>query len=205
MVSGPLRVKMKPLPDYLVLDIETVPIDFSDREILDYLIRKKTDRPYHPFFAKIVAIGVKRREEEPTIWANDDEESILRDFWSYVRDSPSKLYVTFNGMGFDVPFLTIRSMINGVRPSVTLNINKWRMLEENHFDLMVALTEKWGITWVSLEIMAKVMDIDLPADRVQGHQIRDLHNREDWDAIRRHNLQDLELTEKLFRKAFDFF
>lgn len=193
------------MPDYLVLDIETTPVDFEDRAVIDYLIRKKSDRSYHPFFAKVIAIGIKRQKEDPIVWAGADEKAILDDFWEYIADNRPGLYVTFNGMGFDLPFLSVRSMINGVRPTDNVNVNKWRMMEGNHFDIMVALTDKWGITWVAFDITCKVMGIDLPEDAVRGYQIPDLHAREDWDTIRRHNLQDLELTEKLFQRIFEYF
>ncbi len=195
---------MQQLPDYLVLDIETIPIDFEDRDIIDYLILKKTKRAYHPFFSKVIAIGVKRRGEEPVIWAGDDEGEILGEFWDHIEESRPGLYVTFNGMKFDVPFLTVRSMINGIKPTDTINVNKWKLEQENHFDLMIALTDKWGLIWVSFDITCKILGIDLPDDAVSGAKISEFYDRGDWESIKRHNRQDLELTEKLFLKVREF-
>jgi uncharacterized protein YprB with RNaseH-like and TPR domain len=204
-VVGGEDIDVMGLPDYMVLDIETISIDFEDRAVIDYLILKRTERAYHPFFAKIIAIGVKGRDEEPIIWSGDDERAILGEFWDHLSKTNPELYVTFNGIGFDIPFLTIRSIVNDIRPTVVINRNKWKMMQENHFDLMFALTDMWGQTWVKLEIMCRVMDIDIPKDAVQGYQIGDFYDKDDWESIKRHNRQDLDLTEKLFLKVRQFF
>jgi len=191
--------------EYLIFDIETVPIAFDDRDIIDYLIAKQTDRSFHPFFAKIVAIGVKRPGQDPITWAADDEKQLLEEFWTFIGANRPRLFVSFNGMGFDVPFLVTRSIVHDVVPTIVIDTNKWRLEQGNHFDLMIALTDKWGMGWVKFEIMSRVMGIDIPADAIAGHQVADLHEAGDWDSIKKHNQQDLEITEQLFLKVRKFF
>ena len=65
---------------YLVIDIETAGLDSSDLEIQKYLIEKNIVPALHPFFSKVIAIGLKKSGEEPVILHGDDEAKILKEF-----------------------------------------------------------------------------------------------------------------------------
>ena len=43
-----------------------------------------------------------------------DEKAMLQKFWDIARKYP--YFITFNGRGFDAPFLMIRSAVDGSRP-----------------------------------------------------------------------------------------
>ncbi len=191
---------MAHLGSYVVLDIETTPIDFEEREILDYLIRKDLRREFHPFFSKAIAVAIKEQGESPSIFIGDDEKKILSDFRAAVDHMQPRLIVTFNGIGFDVPFLTIRSFFNGMKPTFNIETSKWHMESCGHFDCMQALCLKRAFPWVSQEIACRLLGIPIPKDRVKGDKMQELYKARDWDAIRKRASQDLDLTEQLFLK-----
>ncbi len=130
---------------------------------------------------------------------------MLTEFWSQLDINQPNLVVTFNGMGFDVPFLFFRSVANNVAPTFPIEINKYKMETSNHFDCMHALSVKGAFTWVSLDIACRLLGIPMPRGRVKGSRIEESYKEGDWELIRNRALQDLELTEQLFLKIRPFF
>jgi len=193
------------LSDYTVLDIETTPIEFQEREVIDYLIKKKIGRDFHPFFSKMIAVGLQDEGDEPVLIAGENEADILSEFWEKIDMIHPNLIVSFNGMAFDVPFLGLRSISNNVKPSFTIATNKWQMETSNHFDCMHALSMKGNFSWVSLEMACRLLGIEIPSDRVRATRLEELYKAKDWEAIRKRTKQDLKLTEQLFLKIRPFF
>jgi len=190
--------------EYLILDIETAPLKYEDEKILDYLMDKQIDRHFHPLFSKLIAIGVKRNGCEPNFFFGDDESKILTDFWNYLTDLHPPLIVTFNGYGFDVPFINVRSIVNGVKIGKNINLNKWKMMSSDHFDCMLFLSTEAGFTWVSLEVACRVFGISIPPKRIPSSQICERYQEKDWETIKDHSRQDLILTEELFKKLHPY-
>ena len=193
------------MSDYTVLDIETTPIEFQEREVIDYLIKKKIGRDFHPFFSKMIAVGLQDEGDSPILIAGENEADILSEFWEKIDMIHPNLIVSFNGMAFDVPFLGLRSISNNVKPSFTIATNKWQMETSNHFDCMHALSMKGNFSWVSLEMACRLLGIEIPTDRVRATRLEELYKAKDWEAIRKRTKQDLKLTEQLFLKIRPFF
>jgi len=184
-----------------VIDIETAPIRFTDPEIVDYQIDKSFNRDFHPFFAKVVAAGLKQAGKTAEVFCSDDEGSILTAFWRRLRELGPRKYVTFNGYQFDVPFLLIRSKFQRIRAEVEINLNLWKMEDSNHFDCMQALSLRRTFPWVSLDITCRMLGVTLPRNRLAGKEIPDLYAKKSWKQIEAHNRQDLELTEALYLRV----
>jgi DNA polymerase elongation subunit (family B) len=193
------------LSDYTVLDIETTPIEFQEREVIDYLIKKKIGRDFHPFFSKMIAVGLQDEGDSPILIAGDNEGDILTELWEELDRIQPNLIVTFNGMEFDVPFLSLRSISNGKKPTFRIATDKWKMETSNHFDCMHALSMKGSFSWVSLEMACRLLGIEIPNDRVKATRLEELYKAKDWEAIRKRTSQDLRLTEQLFLKIRPFF
>jgi DNA polymerase elongation subunit (family B) len=186
--------------EYLVLDVETAPIEFKDQKIIGYLMDKQVDRHRHPLFSKIILIGIKKNGGEPEFFYGDDERRILIDFWDRLTKLRPPLIVTFNGYGFDVPIINVRSIVNNVKIGRSINLNKWKMMTSDHFDCMLFLSTEAGFEWVSLETSCRVLNIPIPPKRIHPSQIYDSYQEKDWNTIIEHNRQDLILTEELFKK-----
>lgn len=186
--------------DYLVFDIETAALGEFDQETTEYLMDKSFSSGMHPVFAKIIAIGYKLPGEKPIVLKGEDEKRILEQFWEILRRKIPGKFVTFSGYRFDLPFLNIRSRINGIFPSVEINTNKWRMWFSNHFDCMLALSHLGILLNVRLEIACRMLGIKVKDSAMRGADIPSLYKIGRWDEIEKHCVHDLELTEQLYLK-----
>ena len=76
-------------------------------------------------------------EEEGVTFRQMTEKEMLENFWNGAKQYQE--FVSFNGRGFDAPFLAIRSAIHGIRPSCDLMSNRYLSRQWNgprHVDLM---------------------------------------------------------------------
>lgn len=185
---------------YLVLDIETIPLEITDESVWVYLSEKATRRELHPVFSKILAIGIKQPNKQPEVIHDDNERTILEKFWGFIGELKPDTIVTFNGYGFDIPFIYARSFINKTKPTIKIATNKWHMETSNHFDCMIAFSQYGAFINVAQAIICKMLGIDVPSDIISGSQIEDCYKRRDWKPIIYRCEQDLIMTEKLYKK-----
>jgi uncharacterized protein YprB with RNaseH-like and TPR domain len=201
----------------LVLDIETCPIDraadyieepsapanYKNPEaIASYIATAKqaaVDKcGLDPDLGRIVALGwMLEGQEEPTVRtcrAEVDEAQALKELWRLV-EMPSgahRVLVTFNGNGFDLPFLMRRSLYLGmVYPH--LNIDRYRT---NHLDLLAKLTYNGLLKAHSLKFYAKRFCLPVE-DETKGADIPALvRDGSDtaWQAIHDHCRADVLTT-----------
>jgi len=132
-----------------------------------------------------------------------DEAGLLTRFWDVARHYEQ--VVTFNGRGFDVPFLYLRSAVLGV----SIRRKDWlgyRFATEPHCDLAEQLTF-YGVSGregaarrFNLDFYCKVFGIDSP--KSHGVTGRDVSQ---WLAAGRHReiaeycLRDVRATVELYR------
>lgn len=62
---------------------------------------------------RIIGISVKSEKEEQ-IFAYRDERLLLVEFWNYLKKHKFSRIVGYNSDYFDIPFLVVRSILNGV-------------------------------------------------------------------------------------------
>lgn len=193
---------------YIALDIETVPLEIKDPDIIQYLMDKKISkemRVLDPNYSKIVAIGLKQESKDPQILIGEDESKLLKEFWdildNYMKQpTPYKKWiVTHNGYKFDVPFIIVRSYVNHIKPKVAINTNKWRMEESNHFDTMLFFSQYELFTNLNLKILCRMHNIEVP-EGISGANIEEHYKKGNWDIIKEHCKQDVQLTAKLYEK-----
>ena len=184
--------------DHLVIDIETVPLEIKDDVVKEYLMDKqisKEMRCFNPLYSRIICIGLKPKDKDIIILNEDDERKLLEEFWDTAKDY--NLFVTHNGYGFDIPFLIIRSVINQVKSKVNININKFSMINSNHFDTMLFFSQNI-FTNPRLDIVAKTLGINIGDNRFTGAEVERLYKEGKMDDIVRHCKEDVELTEKIY-------
>jgi hypothetical protein len=115
------------------------------------------------------------------------------------RESKAAL-VTFNGLGFDLPFLFNRAAILNVqipfRPSDYLK----RYTTLPHCDLFAVLSN-WGQAnkGDSLHGWAKALGIPVD-DATSGADVAAQYAAGDWDAIRAHCRSDIEVTAAMYER-----
>ncbi len=151
------------------------------------------------------APGEKNKEvtEQGVTLKQMTEEEMLRKFWEAAKHYP--VFVTFNGRGFDVPFLMIRSAIYGIRPSKDLMRGRY-LYQHNpdalHIDLMEQLTfygasRKRG----SLHLFSRAFGIESPkSGGVTGDDVGPLFKKKKFLDIAKYNVGDLRATRSLYEK-----
>ena len=119
-----------------------------------------------------------------------DEAALLRHFWEtsqhYYR------YVTFNGHGFDFPFLLFRSAVNRVRVPYEIGGSS---------DRFVDLATKFRLNYRSfkLEMVCKALGISNPkAQGVSGMEVSRLYYQGKMDEIARYVARDVVSTSELY-------
>jgi hypothetical protein len=211
----------------IVIDIETIGKDFEsfDEMSQEYLLKyAETDEEiaeakealsFSPLTGEIVAIGMLNPDtdkgavyfqapdtptepfdEEGIQFAADTEEGILKRFWEAVRHYDQ--IITFNGRGFDAPFLMIRSAIHKLQPSKELMPNRYSSL--SHVDLLDQLTFFGSVRRkFSLHMWCKAFGIKSPKEEgVTGHEVKSLFNEGRYTDIARYCVGDLHATKDLF-------
>ncbi|OIO51834.1 hypothetical protein COY93_01600 [Candidatus Uhrbacteria bacterium CG_4_10_14_0_8_um_filter_58_22] len=176
----------------------------------------------NPLYAEVAAIGVLDAEtdrgavyyvapgQEGQEIEEDDiklsalsEGDALRRFWEVAR--ACRKLVGFNSRTFDVPFLNVRSAVNGLRPSVDLMANRYLKLQPapQHIDLLDQLTF-YGATWPrrgSLHEWCLAFGISSPkVGGVSGSEVGQMFTGGRYLDIARYNVRDLQATRELYRR-----
>jgi DNA polymerase elongation subunit (family B) len=139
-----------------------------------------------------------------------DEAELLRSFWELMgrRDTSRwkyEKYVTFNGRGFDCPFLMMRSALLGIRPSRNL-MDGTRFNLRDHVDLMEELTFYSG-GWsgatkrYNLDFYCKAFGINSPKEEgVSGRDVNDMFDAKRYREIAEYCIRDVRATGELYRR-----
>ncbi|MEA3490809.1 MAG: 3'-5' exonuclease [Campylobacterota bacterium] len=143
-------------------------------------------------------------------YETDDEEKIIRHFFSFIEDKNPKL-VSFNGRGFDMPMLLIRAMKYNLsipayfdQSNPQLNKSKWenyrqRYAEHFHTDLLDSLGSFGAVRNLKLDTLCTMAGIPGKYD-VSGDQVFELFYQGDIDKIREYCQSDVLNTYWLYLK-----
>ncbi len=209
----------------IILDIETVGRDFSslDKEAQNYLLRwaeteedireVKESLSLYPLTGEIAAIGMLNPdtmrgavyfqtpddsllpfEEEGISFQTGTEKEILQRFWDAIKGYDQ--FITFNGRGFDCPFIMIRSAVHRIKPSRDLMPNRYN---GTHIDLLDQLTF-YGASRrrFSLDMWCRTFGIKSPkSEGITGYEVRELFMSGRYVDIARYCLRDLIATREL--------
>lgn len=198
-------------PSTLVLDIETIP----DRALFNPPepspnSERPPERPFPPLYAcRPVVIGVMWLDEDfslrrlGTIGDGKDEAGMLTEFAAFM-DSQRPQLVTWNGRGFDLPVLLLRSMAQGLAWPWYYREREYRHRhsEDGHLDLCDFLSDHGAARMTSLDGAARL--IGLPGkgkDGVDGSQVEGLFQTGQFEALRRYCLSDVTQTAFLFLRS----
>ncbi len=210
----------------IIVDIETTGKNFDEFDDLtkDYLLKYaqsedeikavKEGLGFSPLTGEIIAIGMLNPDtsngavyfqspeilQEPFIedgieFLADTEAGILRRFWEAIRHYDQ--VITFNGRGFDAPFLLIRSAIHKIQPTKELMPNRYKLA---HIDLLDLLTFYGAVRRkFSLHMWCKAFGIESPKEEgVSGYEVHDLFKEGQYLTIAKYCVGDLHATKKLF-------
>lgn len=174
-----------------------------------------------PFFGKVVSLAIGDGDAEPGSEADqvnvlavppdgfeiDDcppwlrlmsEADLLRAFWALA--SKAECVVSYNGRGFDVPFVVARSMIHGIPARVDLVSNKWSL--RPHLDLFELVTQR-GRGPSKLDVVCWALGIESPKEVMDGSMVAPFYAAGEIVKIAEYNAHDVRATSEVYRRCRD--
>lgn len=192
----------------------------SDEERTAGLTDLKEGLGFSPLTGSIVAIGlydlerahgavyyVTTEEDMETTMGEyvlkpRNEKDMLVAFWEGAKKYDT--FVTFNGRGFDVPFLNLRSAIHGVRPTQDLMQGRYLYQQKiaKHIDLQDQLTYYGAMSRrPSLHLFCRAFGIESPkSEGIAGDDVSELFRTKKFRTIAKYNARDVIATTKLYNK-----
>jgi len=214
----------------LFFDIETVPLEqnYDDlNEKTQNLWDKKTrflqeregvnaERIYdkagiYAEFGKVICISVgfvlhKGGEEQIRLksFFAKEEKTLLQEFIDLLNgyyNSSQYYFCAHNGKEFDIPFLSRRILINGLKLPHLLNNAGKKPWDIKHIDTM----DLWKFGdfkhYTSLELLTHIFNIPTPKDDIDGSQVAKVYYEDkDIDRIVNYCEKDVVATIQLFRR-----
>jgi len=138
-------------------------------------------------------------EENGIKYQSMTEAEILDAFWKVAQKYNE--FITFNGRGFDAPFMMIRSAILGVVPSVDLMQGRWLYQQKGvrHIDVYDQMTFYGASTKKgSLHLFCRAFDIPSPKTGGGGDEVSKLFKEKEYEKIARYNMGDVIATKELY-------
>ena len=142
-------------------------------------------------------------EEDGIKFEAMSEKDMLQKFWQDIKAYDE--FITFNGRGFDIPFLLIRSAAHKVRSTKNLMSNRYLNLQKNeakHVDLQDQL-KFYGAVYgrgYNLHMYCQALGIKSPKQQgVSGAHVKDMFIEKRYDDIARYNVDDLYATAELYK------
>ncbi len=197
----------------------------NDEEYETGLEDIKNGLGFSPLTGQIVAIGVydlerargavyyqdpgkttAEFEEEGISFKLRSEKEMLEQFWQAALKYDD--FVSFNGRGFDAPYLMIRSAIHKIRPTKNLLSNRYLGLQRGcrHIDLCDQLSF-YGAMFKrsSLHLACRAFNIVSPkSGGVTGDDVAGLFKEGRGLDIAKYNVGDLIATGELYKYWRDY-
>ena len=192
--------------------------DSDERDAL--LIDLKEGLGFSPLTGMIVAIGLYdiERRQGVVYYQGDalipdyevgefllkcrSEKEMLEDFWEGAKAYDT--FVTFNGRGFDVPFLNLRSAIQDIRPTYDLMEGRYLYQQKvvRHVDLQDQMTFYGAMQKrPSLHLFCRAFGIESPKEGgVAGDDVAKLFSEKKFRDIAEYNARDVIATTALYKK-----
>lgn len=210
----------------IVVDIETTGKEFDsfDEKTREYLLKYaetedeitavKEGLGFSPLTGEVIAIGMlnpdtnrgavyyqspevtqEPLEEDGIEYVAGTEAEILIKFWEAVKHYDQ--IITFNGRGFDAPFLILRSAIHKIKPTKEIMPNRYNL---SHCDLIDVMTFYGAVRRkFSLHMWCNAFGIKSPKEEgVTGYEVHDLFKQQRYLTIARYCVGDLYATKALY-------
>lgn len=212
----------------VVFDIETLalPLESFDEASREYLFKfadteekieeTKRNLNLHALTAQVIAIALLNpdsnmgkvlfQSDKNEEYASGDgnvhyragsEKEILEEFWRLIPSYHQ--FITFNGRGFDCPFLMVRSALLNIQP--TRNLVPYRYDASVHCDLLDQFTFYGATRKFNLDFYCKSFGIDSPkAHGITGLDMGKLMEAKRYHEIADYCLGDARATAELFHR-----
>jgi len=212
----------------IVFDIETIGVDFDTltEDEQGYILKYAEDEKkiketknklgFWPFTGEIAAICLYNPEtkkgrtyfqapqqkikpfvEENIEYEAIDEKIILQKFWEHIKNYNQ--FITFNGRGFDCPYIMLRSAVLRVKP--TKNLMPYRYDDKVHVDLLEQLTFYGAFRKFSLDFYCRAFNLNnKKIEGMSGGQVQQFFKEGKYLEIARYCSADVKATTELYER-----
>lgn len=138
------------------------------------------------------------------------ETKLLESFWKLLTMYPYPHLITFNGRGFDAPFVMLRSALLKVKPQMNLMQGTRFSYRDSHTDLLDELCffnpQQSGATRrYNFDFVAKSFGVQSPKEAgVDGSKVGELYAEGKYDVISEYCLRDVKATWELYLAMKEF-
>lgn len=195
----------------IVLDIETIPIAESNCRLIEAIeppakyqteeeIRAWREDQYRLtaldgtlgriFCIALLTLGSENEPGDAYAFYGHNEAAILKRFWEILKGKIHPLIICHNGLSFDLPFIIKRSIIHQVKPTLMINMAKYR--KDHVFDTMAVWTNWEYRQGIKLELLSKVLGVEPKSGK--GEDVLPLWKAGRYDEIADYCLQDVYVT-----------
>jgi predicted PolB exonuclease-like 3'-5' exonuclease len=206
----------------LTFDIETIPqtssySDVQQKELDKRVVRHmsvknlttKEDKiktesmiaATNPFLGEIVCIGLMRtnmKGQYDTLSLIGNEDDILKRFWE-ILGKFTGLFITYNGLNFDIPYILKRSMIHKLVPTNPSFLDTRRFSKYPHFDVQQIAADFNYMNYISLEFLCESLGIQSPKEgEVKAENVAQAFKDGKIDEIAKYCIRDVEATYKSY-------
>jgi DNA polymerase elongation subunit (family B) len=146
-------------------------------------------------YSRIICIGIIELSDslEPRgscAWYGGNERELLRLFWTRLGQNRPGLFITHNGLSFDLPFIRKRSIIHQIKPSMEITLAKFRT--EPVYDTMAVWSNWDNRGWVKLDVLARALNVETKSG--SGGQVAAMWEQGQGREIGLYCLQDTYVT-----------
>ncbi len=135
-----------------------------------------------------------------------DERTLLEHFWEDVAQYDQ--VISFNGRGFDAPYVIIRSLVQDIVPSINLMPYRYgdRSGFHAHLDLADQLSFYGAMRRFSLHLYTTAMGITSPKQQqedgtvIDGMAVQRLFEEREFETIARYCMRDVVATAQLYER-----
>jgi 3'-5' exonuclease len=188
----------------LFLDIETVPteeslqanglletqLQLNENEVIKRLsLSAATARIF------CLAYAFEPPMEGPVSVLAGDEKEIIQGFWKLATET--NLFVGHNLLEFDLRFIFQRSVIHRIKPSREISFARFHSAPV--FDTMQEWS-KWGREHISLDLLARVLEIPSPKDSLDGSKVYPYFRAGRFPEICDYCSRDVETVRQVYRR-----
>lgn len=178
-----------------------------------------------PYFGQVVSLAVGNGDQDPrtqdvTVFAVPPthgpgietshqpswirmvtEQELLRAFWALA--SSANVVVSYNGRGFDVPFLIGRSLIHEIPVRVDLMSSPYSL--RPHLDLFNVLAGGSGYSRgpSSLDVVCWALGFASPKEAMDGSMVATAYAKGDLGQIALYNAGDVRATTAVYQRVRD--
>ena len=155
----------------------------------------------NPFFGEIVAIGVKQtmgtgQYDEKCIVGT--EKQILCEWWRLLSKFQG-LFISYNGIPFDVPFILKRSMVHKLTPTNKMFLDTRRFSKWPHFDAKLVMSDFDRYQGCTLRLACEHIGIKSPKEgEIAAKDVAQAFKDGRIKEIAEYCMRDVEATYGLY-------